>query len=147
MVQWRNLFRSLAGSTGYIPGQREPQEYLRWVAGFVEFLRRGHLPGPVVIVGFDNLQRISTVLEGADEPRLRSSLPPQKHIFKQRNPVIVSAYSWNVSADVLVEDALKLRELGATDLSAVGVDILTAHRLREIFGKKSCPVLAVKPDA
>ena len=147
----RNLFGSKESShvsekkvktSPYIPAQREPEEYTHYVSELVALTQQNQLDCLVLIIGFDDSEKISTVLQKSKALGLQTSSVKEGPIFKQRNPVIEYRYPLDFNQDSIIQDADKLKAQGGTDLSAVGITMATALKLRDIFGQKSCPFLA-----
>ena len=127
----------------YKPGQKEPKEYINCVVGFVALLNKGQLDAVVLLVGFDNKRKVQAVLGQTEELGLRCTSAKAGPRLGRRNPIIEYRYRRRVSRAALVEDARRLKKLGATDLSAINIDQATGAALRDVFGVKSCPFLVM----
>jgi len=123
----------------YNPGQREPEEYTKWLVQFAQLSLQKQQGYLALVIGFDDLEVISNLLKKITELHLQSTSVKEGPKFEHRNPVIVCIYNLNIEQNAIVQDARKLKEQGATDLSAVGVSTETARKLIDIFGQKSCP--------
>ena len=137
----RGLFRKRHKSKSYVPGQKEPKEYIEYAARFVVLQNQNQLKCIVLIVGFDDSDRISAVLQQKEQLGLRCVSAEPGPSFKQRNPVIELRYRIGTKKSAIVGDIRKLIEQGASDLSTVAIDVNTATKLKEMFGEKSCPFL------
>jgi hypothetical protein len=126
----------------YVPGQNEPQEYTKYTAQMLAMLQLGALEDTVLVVGFDDDTKVSSVLAKTAR-QLGCGSAVKGPDFERRNPVIECRYSTSTPASTIVGDAEKLKKAGATDLSAFGVEMGTALKLREIFGQKSCVNIGV----
>jgi hypothetical protein len=128
----------------FISGQEETDEYIQYVGNFVAQNELDQLDCLLIIVGFDDSEEVSTILQRWWELGLRTTDLQRGPAFKERNPVIECRYPLDVDQYEIVKDARILSRQGATDLSAVGISITTALDLREVFGKGRCPLIAVK---
>ena len=142
MFDFWKLFRTRRGPQHYVPGQPEPEEYNDRVVELIALHRQGKLGGCVLIVGFDDYDKTSAICQTSKQLGFRCSSIKHGPSFKRRNPVIELKYDQGANLEAIIQDARRLKEGGATDLSAVGITEEAAQKLIDIFGKMSCPALA-----
>jgi hypothetical protein len=145
-MTWRRNQFGKGGSRLYVPGQEEPDEYVRWLAKPIGLSQQNKLGYIMIVAGFDDQEKISNVLKRIKETGLQSHSFEKGPDFKHRNPVIEFRYLLGVDQSAIVQDAVKLKDLGATDLSAIGVSMSVAFQLTTIFNRSCCPYIAVAPD-
>lgn len=131
----------------YTPDQKEPEEYIAYFTEISRFYKEAQpFSYPIMVVGFEDESTIAQILSGTKKLALKGTLK-EKKFFDQRNPVIKIEYplvalSPENEAD-LVKDTKELRKSGASDISAIGISMTVAEKLRSVFGEKSCPFLSV----
>lgn len=128
----------------YQPGQKEPKEYLEYIANLFEQKSKNNLDQIVVLVGFDDAHRVDEVLEQAGEINLHTADIKRSPLFGSRNPCIELRYQDTIDDDLIETDARALKGWHATDISAVGISQETLQMLHYWYGEKSCPVLVAK---
>lgn len=131
----------------YIPGQKEPEEYMEYIAKLSRFYKEAHpFSYPIMVVGFDDPGKIEQILSEPKKLKLNGNIK-ESRIFEQRNPVIKieypSIFLHPENEIVIVNDAKALKKIGATDVSAIGIQYVVAEQLRSVYGSKSCVVLEV----
>jgi hypothetical protein len=125
----------------YQPGQKEPKEYIEYIAKLFEQKSKNNLDQIIVLVGFDDAHRVDEVLGQAGEINLHTADIKRSPQFGSRNPCIELHYQETIDQDLIETDARALKGWHATDISAVGISQETLQMLHYWYGEKSCPFL------
>jgi hypothetical protein len=135
-------------SLRYVPGQKEPSEYIEYVAAMENYYKEADpFSFPLLIFGFDNESVINKITNDSKKKGLHGAIDGVKS-FTQRNPVIKLKYPlWfqnpQQTYQLIIKDATILKKNGSTDLSAVGINMDTALQLRNMYGEKCCVRMAI----
>jgi len=129
----------------YQPGQREPEEFIHYIANLLKQKSDNKLDQIVILVGFVDYEVVKEALEQVTEIDLHTDHVKMGPQFGDRNPLIELRYDDSIDQNLVEADARALKGWGATDISAVGISQETLREFQYWYGEKSCPLLVAAP--